>query len=283
MKRGIIFFALIFLALLTCSSNAFTQEQSIEVVVSRLVKTSFEPKEAFFILNLNEEVQKVPVKLWITDPNDTKTEGSDLYRYFGTLFKLPATQESFQEALLILGNNGEGEFFPFKTHQTVDDVVSNEELLNLLQKQKEAIESWRVQLRVQSESLERLRSDAEIIGNLGKIAEKTTELQRMKIQRRNLDRDMENLKRFIKIAGKTPKPHNFTRRQNMLTEQLEEIAKAAKAMEAGERDRKNQSESELQQQLHMVEETRDEDYDALRERLKALRQEKVALEDSYMR
>ena len=247
------------------------QAENTQVILNRTVELDFEPKDAFFLLDNGSEITKVPVQFALTE-QPKKTFVSSLL--------LQDQGNEIKQAFIVSGTNGEFRFFDFAEQS----LTANVEILKKeLDKLKENLESWKVQLRVQGESLERLRSDATYIGNLGRIAEKTTELERVNNQIKHLKDDIENLNRFIALVGKTPQPRNFTRRQTTLTEQLGEIAQAAKLLEASERGRKAQGETDLQQDIHLVEMARDEDYDSLRLSLKNLRQIRSELEDSFMR
>jgi len=191
-----------------------------------------------------------------------------------------------QHALLAEAEGGAQVFLPPRLLPLNQENLFGASVDNLrehLQQRKKSLESWQVQLRVQRESLERLRADAEVIGNLGRIAERAEELQRVRAQIRDIEKDMQSLQRFLKLASKGPEPRNFVRRHHTLTQQLDELVRSARDMEAGERQRKNKGEAELNRDLKLVEATRDDDYDALREELSKVRRERAALEEKLMR
>ncbi len=245
-----------------CGANAFAEEGTI---VQRQVDLEFVPESAFFILQ-DDTVTKQAADAWVQNSENKQW-------VFGVYHK-PVKAS----ALLVFGAAGETAFFPFEAQDETFSKLSLDSAKELLREKNEVLDSIKVQLRVQNDTLERLRSDAEVIGNLGRITEKTSEYRRLKGQIENLNRDIENLNSFIEMAGKGEDPRNFAARQTMLTEQLDQIVKAAQAMETGERSRRNKGESDLQRDLHLLEITRDDNYDELKAELQNLRRQRVALE-----
>ena len=278
-------FALLLMPVLPCSAAespaaAGEEKNMLPVVLERSLNCAFVPVRAFFFVLTPGLYRKLPAQVMLPPQADN---GGERW-HFGVGLTVPRGLGTIRHALLVEGEGGALAFAPPRPLRLNDGsrFRSSDEIREHLQQRKKVLESWDVQQRVQFESLERLRSDAEVIGNLGRIAEKAEELQRVRSEINDLEKDLESLKRFIKLASKALPPHNFVRRRLSLTQQLEELVRVAGAMEASERQRKAGGEAKLQQELSLVEATRDDDYDALRVQLSSLRKQRVELEEKYM-
>lgn len=273
--------------LLLCAPLAAGAQQAagVRIILDRSAQCDFVPARAFFIIDFGgDRVEKLAAEVMVAHGEASAAEPGTWY--FGAGLIVPPGTKLLQHALLVEGGGGAQVYLPPRMLMLTDENLfgaSADNLREFLLQRKSKLESWQVQLRVQRDSLERLRADADVIGNLGRIAERAEELQRVRMQTGDVEKDMQNLQRFIRLASKGPEPRNFVRRKHSLTEQLDELVRAARDMEAGERQRKNRSELDLHRDLKLVETTRNDNYDALREELSALRRKRMALEEQYMR
>ncbi len=266
--------ALIIMAALFSPILVRAQERA--VIIDRGVLCPFTPVSADFLLELPGYALIVPAQVIVPG-----TKGQKFH--VGTAVELPEELSTLQYSLILRGDGGSIKFVP--PHILPLSAVRKRTLEGLrerLAQRKKLLESWRVQERVQHDSLERLREDAEVIGNLGRIAEKAEELKRVRLEIAGTEKDIQNLQRFLKLASKSAEPQNFVKRRAILNQQLEELVKQARAMEAGERERKVTGETKLQRELRLVEETRTDDYDVLRDELSRLRESRKILEEKYM-
>ena len=254
------------------------------ILLDRSAPCAFTPLRAYFVVDFgSDRVYKLPAEVMIAD--EEGRAGKPGLWYFGVGLPIVEGIEVLQHALLVQGEAGNELFLPPRLLSLAGDNTfgaSPDALREHLTERKKTLESWRVQLRVQEESLERLRADAEVIGNLGRVAERTEDLERTRAHLAGVQKDMQNLERFLRLASKGAEPKNFVRRRAELTTQLEELARAARDMEAGESSRKSTGEADLHRDVKLVEMTRDENYDALREELAGLRKRRIALEEKYM-
>ena len=93
-----------------------------------------------------------------------------------------------------------------------------------------------------------------------------------------LEKEFETLKRFLSLVKSHAPPQNYERRELELTGQLASLATAAKQAESGEIERKFRRESELHNRLEVLESTREEDPEALKQELAELRLKRMQIE-----
>jgi len=147
-------------------------------LLTRSVELAFAPKEAYFIVSEANNVKKIAVQSWAD---------SDNRKYFASYYRGPVelNGKAVKVALIVRGINDECEIFPFRMQHINNEFETEAILEERLKQYSDKLASWRMQERVQKESLERLRNDADIIGNLGRIADKASLLQRVKMQIKN--------------------------------------------------------------------------------------------------
>jgi len=147
-----------------------------------------------------------------------------------------------------------------------------------LLKRKQESRSWQTQVDAQDDSLRRLRADADIVADLGRIVEVREETDRVQQSIRGFVQDQANLEEFVRLVRSGPQPRNFAARERQLTKQIVELADAAKGTETGEFARRSEAEREVQRKLGFVEQSRSLDYDALQRELVQLRKQRRDLE-----
>ena len=132
---------------------------------------------------------------------------------------------------------------------------------------KQILDSLLVQSSTQTSNLKRLRADAEVIANLSRIVEIVEESDAVKSEIDNINRDLELLKNTFQSVKNMPAPKNYLRRELELTKQSDEMIKLVKSTEGSEDKRKNVSQDDLQLKLRLIEETRYEDEEQLKQQL----------------
>ncbi|NLF24810.1 MAG: hypothetical protein GX589_04035 [Deltaproteobacteria bacterium] len=241
----------------------------------------FPVKQAFFTVVFGDEAPQ-RYRAEILPPSSTSTEPGELPVWrFGVSLERPAGIDQVEFAVLVLGEGGRYQFLPPTRQQLSggdDHSASVDALRRSLLEKKRELESWRVQANTQDRSISRLRADAAVIGELGRIAEIAEAVEIMKEEISGLTKDMDNTGRLVRLAARGERPKNYETRQAVLTKQLDELASVVRSVESGEMGRKSASEAELQRKLRVVEAARGEDYDALQNDLLRLRHMREEME-----
>lgn len=151
--------------------------------------------------------------------------------------------------------------------------VGSEDIKQKILKQRQILESWLVQSKAQEDNLRRIRADAEIIGSLSRIAETEEEIEILKSEIENLDRDLDLLRDRFSAVKNLEAPQGYLRRELELSRHSADLLKVARAAEESESSRKALSQSELHRKLELVEKTRFEDEEKLRAELIRLKKQ----------
>jgi len=253
------------------------------IVISRSATLDFMPERITCIVAYDNG-EPFKVSGFSLRPPERGLFSPDEPQYFGARLSIPANVRTIESAFILFSKT---ERFAFLSPETkpVSELTSIgssvEELKIRLQERQEQLKSWKMQAKVQGESLERLRSDAEVIGNLGRLTIGVEERDRTLAAITNIKGDIDNLRHFLKLANSAPVPSNFKRRENILTKQLAELANSATMAEKEERQRKSHSEGKLRRELALIEDTRTDNIDQLRRDLEQLRSRRKALEQRY--
>lgn len=268
-------------------TTCWAQEEVAALTVYTMALVSFEPVEGFFLISVDDETSRrlkaTIVPAYEQVPLTNVVENASRKWLFGAQFNPGRRIARYQYSLVIIGKGNEyllvgpvlvelGKSSQFT--ESVDDL--REKLL----KRKEVLKSWDLQIKAQEENLERLRADADVIANLGRIVEVKEETDGLRAGIKDLDKDAENLRKFLRLVKTHAAPKNYVGRESQLTKQIAELAAVAKNAEGGEQGRKSQSGQELQQKMAILEQTRTEDYDALQRALIKLRRQRMQLETS---
>lgn len=283
MKR-LIFFVFILNSLLE-PSNIRADSQGY---LDQEVVLEFEPEQVSFLVELpGAEVKSLKGIYLPAGADNSEKQQVNLGRkkwLVGTALQVPDNVEMFKYNLLIVGKNIYGNlsqyaFLPELVWVRVDKFNTNiDALRTYLLTKKEQLKSWETQANVQQGLISRLKADAGVIAELGRIAEVQFELDRTNEQSKNLTRDLANLEQMIKLARASSSLNNTFSRLSQLTEQTKELAQAAKSAADLEFSRKSLSENELQRQLELIEATRADDYDLLQRDLLRIRKKRIELE-----
>lgn len=137
----------------------------------------------------------------------------------------------------------------------------------------EVLNSLTVQSQTQTDNLKRLRADAEVIANLSRIVEVKDEIEVVKSEIENLDGDLKRLKEIFTSVRAMPAPANYYQRESELTKQQAELRKLVETAEKMESTRQSESQEEIDYKLSLIELTRYEDEDKLRQELIRLKKQ----------
>lgn len=273
MSKGVAFAILIsiFAPLFVASGES----ASTPGYLSQRVTVSFVPEDVFFLVETpSGTVQRM--RAAIVPLN------ADAGKYIvGVKLKEVSNPEKVFYSVLILGKGNQFESIPLTSYASALEGIpqgSSEALEDYLASRKEVLSSYNLQVQSQEASLRRLRQDADVIGNFGRVMETSDEIERLKMDISNADKSAQTMETLIRLASTMPAPKNAIARETQLTMQLGELAQAAKNAEAAEMSRKAGMEADLRQKLAVVESSRFEDYDALQRQLDELRSQREALE-----
>lgn len=246
------------------------------VMIDQSRRLLFRPLDAFFLVRFDdsEQYRRVPAVLFNPPDSKNQPDGSLATHAAGTRIFPPPGVKSLSFHAVFLGPGGKLEFVPLETLRLDETSVqsnTNAALREKVLQLKAELGSWRMQSQAQEESLKRLRADAEIIGDFGRILDKKEELEKTKGDIISVTGDIENLKRFLKLAKGRSAPVNQVGREAQLVGQLSEITQVSSAVEMGEVRRRAGAEAELQRKLALIEVTRSDDVAALTTELARLR------------
>ncbi|MDC0358290.1 hypothetical protein OAO01_05685, partial [Oligoflexia bacterium] len=243
----------------------------------------FAPEAAFFFVNVGNVGKTSKLKAVLIPPYQMGSENLEGTGHWlaGVRVPVPRNTRKLEYSIIFIGRNGEYDFVP----NVIWDLTRKkmlpgvpEELRALLNERKEVLQSWQIQLESQAGSLQRLKADADVIGNLGKAYQVDDQVAAINIEIKNVEKDISRLKKFVLLASRSTTPKNFARRELQLTQQLKELAMTSRSIEQGEALRGSQAEANLQQKLRLVEATRFSNPDQLRSELIRLRRRRLELE-----
>ena len=172
--------------------------------------------------------------------------------------------------LLFKGNDNELFYTQSVNIDSINEAdykMSVESMKRHIQKRKDELNTWIVQNKAQAENLRRLRADAEVIADLARIVEINEEIDFIKYEVESIDRDIETLKGDFSLVKTMKQPVNYMRRELDLTKNYSEILDQVKLTEGNEQARRSQSQDEIQRKLRLVELTRFDDEEQLRQEL----------------
>lgn len=276
-KRSILIVGLFLL------SYAKSSAAESSIFLDQVAEIAFTPKEAFFLLEVDSLPPKRIPAVFVPSPqinrNDTNFE---MQRWLiAAQTTLASGTESIKYSAIIKGAQRQLSFLPPKTlsHEERNSAeLSASELRDQLISKKEVVQKLEAEREAEEQILQRLRADADVIANIGRIVEVKDESEQIKEELSSLDRDLANLGKFLKHDRLKPPPKNLVGRESQLTNQVAELAQAAKMVEGQEADRRAQAQLDMQRQLELVEATRFEDYDSLQRELVRVRKRRMDLE-----
>jgi len=246
---------------------------------------SFLPEEAWIIVSDGKTLDRQPA--FTVPPADVEMEGVKDERTLGTgkwLFGgrvVPPVKGNARYGLLVFGKVGQVAFAPLRGRaagEVIDNFQDTESLHGYIQQRKERLNAAMSIEAEQEAELKRLRSDVDLIADIGRIVEVREESISTEENLKRLDKDTQDLERSLQQVSAYPTPRNFLRREAELSKQTIELGGAAKAAE--ERAKKNEAEQieTPAQKRELIESVKDENEQALVQKLGTLRRYRLELE-----
>jgi hypothetical protein len=251
------------------------------LLIHHQAELTFDPQEVIFYPladnSISEIFQGTLIKRTAPDASRDTHEWSA-----GAVIERESVPPQIVTGVLYLGSRGERMFFPGVKVAPLESPKQGadrqrEELL----KAKTELKSLEIQVTTQDATLLRLREDASVIGNLGKIIEVKDEVERVKAQSTMVEQDITHLKQFLTLARNQPTPQNYGLRERTLTSQVRELATAAKEAESHEFSRRARTQGDLQKKLALIEQARKEHFDELQKTLEKLKAQRATLEKEH--
>lgn len=247
-----------------------------ELFIDQARRLAFEPTDGFFLVSFDEgQVLRVPAMIINLDGETAGRRDTTSFTFgAGARIRPPQGVRRISFSTIFLGAANRLEFVPptmIEIGESQSRSASTDALRETLLQRKAVLGSWRMQSQAQGESLTRLRADAEIIGDFGRILDKKEEIERVKSDLVSVKKDIHNLDHFLKLAKTRPAPVNQVGREAQLVKQLSEITQVSHGVELTELRRRAGAEAELQRKLALVESTRQDDLATLASELERLR------------
>jgi hypothetical protein len=261
-----------------CCSPLQAEQQYF--VLSHKLPEGLELESAFFVVNHGERIRRYSATIF----SGFEINGESGAERLTAAVRIPANRvgSQLEYSLVAARKDGALAFFPIEqVALPLPDYLLRgaDGIRSKLLAVKENLKSWEAQVEIQRQSLERLRSDAEVIGNLQRLSEVRQNITDLRSLQTKAAATIDHLKTSINnIKRHTRKPAGFARRQAQLTKQVAELAEAAKSAESGEASRRNYQERKLKRDLELIELARFENPDMLRARLQQLRAKRQELE-----
>ncbi len=260
-----------------------TPELGRTQIVDRVVSSQFPLSDALLFVDFNNgSVARVDAEMVLLK-SAVGREGSSSEWLVGAKVKVPGDSQEIALSAVLLGENGEVDIAAPELWSPLRDEkgdITKELLQAHLVEQQGVLKSWEVQMDAQKESLRRLRADAEVIADVGKIVDAREELERVSTDILTYEKYIASLKEALKLVKLLPVPRNFSQRELQLTQQLQELAQAVRQAESGEIDRRAAYEEGLQRKLEIVEETRFDDLETLENTYQRLSERIARLEEA---
>lgn len=276
-KRGRVWCAVLISAMV---ATAFAEARAADnrtLFIAREVRVPFAPEEAFFLVRRagGETAMRVQAALLPIGANNETGR-------FMAAARIPHFQiGTIEYTVLVVGKANQLEVAA-PIHEDIFErpryLETADSLHDEITARREVLASYRLQVQTQEESLRRLRQDAEVIGNYGRVMEVSDDIERLRAEVSQVDRSMESLEALLRRASATQAAKGSLAREGVLTKQLSELAEAAKNSEAGEMARKAGMQAEVKQKLELIEATRFDDAEILRRQLGELRTVREQLE-----
>lgn len=285
MPRDLLSRALFWTAALLSPLSALAADEPVAAspgapMVVRSLELQFQPKKAFFMFDLLDgKVRKVPAE--IVPPPESS---NGLWLLASRLPVAPGQlSNGARYSIILVGPENRFAFIPPASWQPDDPQTfqgSFDVLRRRVNERVDLLQNLEAQQKIQSESLRRLRSDADTIAGIGRIVELKEEMERLKAELANTERDIERLKNSIGLAKARSEPRNMENMELELTRQISELNAAARAAEGKAPSRGSKPEQELQKRLALVASTRSDKLDELKAELRKLQQRRLKLESS---
>lgn len=233
-----------------------------------------DPQYVLAITKLKDSPPQVTAGYFVAISESAAAADGGIRRYEAGAM-IPARLAESAESISIVVMSAGGEL-AVSSHRAVTATAGGiEEAVDRLReellKSREQLRSWELQVDEQERSIARLRADAGVVANLGKILEIEGRAAEAKQHLEALQRDIELLQQFTQRSARLTEPVNYSLRLNQLTRSVAELAEEAKRAEVGEIRRRAEGEEIVRERLRLIERTRAYDIDVLTAELERLR------------
>lgn len=218
------------LACLLPTRNTEAQQKPDALLIETL-SIDFSPKEAFFLIFNSDGTPLRSRAFSIKLREQLDSDGKSLWA-FSTLLR---PQELHAEGqFVIIAESPTGKVVPGvlkSLEEAPNDIarLTPDALRELVLQRQGALAALQLQLQAQTEELQRIQKDAELIGGYGEVLSERAKLQSLTISLKQAESDEILLTKLLKLAqarsGISPK--NALSRESQLTQQTKELAEAA--------------------------------------------------------
>lgn len=234
------------------------------------IKLKFTPENALFIVSYNDATYAQFQGVVIRSFDKTISEEGETQWLAGALVLSNGQQTPVNYSIFLRGKQKEIHYVPNLNLDDINHMAytgSLDHMKEHIMSRKTVLNSWLVQAKTQADNLKRLRADAEVIADISRILEASEEIDIVKSEIENLEVDLKLLRDIFSSVKTLSVPSNYYRRELELEKQSNELMNLVKQTTSAEESRKNESQEEIQLKLSMVELTRYEDEDKLRQEL----------------
>lgn len=244
------------------------------VFLSRRVDLGFNPEEIVFLVR-DSAGNLRKVRAVAISANNLERHPGEASRgewLLGTKLHV-APSESLSFAALVRGPENQFRLFAADKQDGREAEIrrlGTSELRQLVEDRRVFLANWELQVRSQDEQLRRLRDDADSIANVGRIVDVLEEIESAKQESASIQQHIESMRVFLRQGKLQKAPKSFAVRELELTKQLAELAAVGKGSGAGSKDKASPG-ADVQRKLSLVEETRFDDEEKLRDELSRLR------------
>lgn len=277
----------IVLALFVSAHEVGADETTRVIFLEREFSEISEPSRVVFVTRSDDGVESVVPGVvapssQVVAPNDHLSNSAPRRSFFVGA-KVPVSERAREIGFVAIAVSAEG--IPSLSSpgklvlaEANNNGSSPDELRKELLRKKEEFRNLSVQVNTQEESLRRLRADAGVVADLGRIVEVREQIEQARADLEGLEKDRSNLQDFVRLARSKPAPRNFVGRERQLVKHLGTLVDLTKDAETTETQRRGQATRELQRKVALIESTRSEDFESLQRRLIALRKQRMDLE-----
>lgn len=235
------------------------------------VDLAFEPIGAWILIRQSDgEQRRLPAKVVALNVRHDSTTSRWL---IGTRVPSDVRAVIVSFYALALGAHGEMDGV-FSSSREINESEASIELS--LNERTRVLANWKKQLEQQEGNLRRLRTDVDVIADIGRIVEVREESKQILKRIDDIGRDLETLAATVGTMRNKPLPNNFLRREAELTQQLAELAATAKRAESTAQSAARKGKQKADQKL--IESTKGVDPADLEKKLKQLEKKRQQLE-----
>jgi hypothetical protein len=206
-------------------------QQKPNALLIETLSIDFSPKEAFFLIYNSEGAPLRSRAFSIKLREHLDSDGKSLWA-FSTLLRPQDLDADGQFVIIAESPTGKVVAGALKSLEEAPSDIARltpEALRELVLQRQGALAALQLQLQAQTEELQRVQKDAELIGGYGKVLSERAKLHTLTVSLTQAEADEILLTKLLKLAqarsGISPK--NARSRESQLTQQTKELAEAA--------------------------------------------------------